>query len=71
MGNRKVAEESQVLKGMQRENARLNRKIDSRAQKIREKEEEIRALRAKLMIHEAAESNNISDEISDENDKMT
>ena len=71
MGNRKVAEESQVLKGMQRENARLNRKIDSRAQKIREKEEEIRALRAKLMIYEAAESNNISDEISDENDKMT
>ena len=71
MGNRKVAEESQVLKGMQRENARLNRKIDSRAQKIREKEEEIRALRAKLMIYEAAESNNISDEISDENDNMT
>ena len=71
MGNRKVAEEPQVLKGMQRENARLNRKIDSRAQKIREKEEEIRALRAKLMIYEAAESNNISDEISDENDNMT
>ena len=73
MGNRKVAEESQVLKGMQREVARLKRKVDSQAKKICEQDEEIRTLREKLRRYEEAESNNIRDEISDEieNDNMT
>ena len=52
MGSRKVAEEPQVLMGMQRENVRLKRKLDRQAKKISEQEEEIRVLRAKLNIRD-------------------
>ena len=65
-----VAEEPQVPMRMQREVARLKRKVDCQAQKISEQEEEIRALRAKVRRYEDAESNNIRDEIFDENDNM-
>ena len=65
-----VAEEPQVPMRMQREVARLKRKVDCQAQKISEQEEEIRALRAKLRRYEEAESNNIRDEIFDENDNI-
>ena len=79
-----VAEEPQIPMRMQREVARLKRKVDSQAQKISEQDEkiskrdekiseqedEIRALRAKLRRYEEAESNNIRDEIFDENDNL-
>ena len=46
------------------------RKVDCQAQKISEQQEEIRALRAELRRYEEAESNNIRDEIFDENDNI-
>ena len=66
-----VTEEPEVPSRVKKEVARLWRKVDSQAEQLREKDETIRALREKLKRYEAAEANNIRDEIFDENDNMT
>ena len=62
-----VAEEPQVPIRMKREVAWLKRKVNFQAQKLNKQEETTRALRTKLRRYENAESNNIRDEIFDEN----
>ena len=45
--------------------------MDSQAEQLKEKDETIKALREQLKIYQAAEANNIRDEIFDENDNMS
>ena len=65
-----VTEEPEVPSRVKKEVARLRRKVDSQAEQLREKDETIRALREQLKRYEAAEANNIRDEIIDENNNM-
>ena len=67
-----VAVEPEVPSSVKREMARLRTKVNSQAEKLREHEETIRALKEQLMRYQAAEeqNNNIRDEIFDDNDNM-
>ena len=65
-----MTEEPEVPSHVKREVTRLRRKVDSQAEQLREKDEIIRALREKLKRYEAAEANNIRDEIFDENENL-
>ena len=68
-----VAVEPEVPSRVKREMASLRTKVASQAEKIREHEETIRALRDQLKRYQAAEEQNnniIRDEIFDDNDNM-
>ena len=65
-----MTEEPEVPRHVKREVTRLRRKVDSQAEQLREKDETIKALREQLKRYEAAEANNIRDEIIDENNNM-
>ena len=65
-----VTAEPEVPSRVKREMARLRTKVECQAEQLREKDETIRALREQLKRYEAAEANNIRDEIFDENDNV-
>ena len=68
-----VAAEPEVPIRVKREMARLRSKVDAQAEKLRQKDETIRALMERLRRYEAAEEQNnniIRDEICDDNDNM-
>ena len=65
-----MTEEPEVPSRVKREVARLRRKVDSQAEQLKEKYETIRALREQLKRYQAAQANNIRDEIFDENNNM-
>ena len=65
-----VSEEPEVPSRVKREMARLRSKVDFQAEKLREKDETIKALMERLRRYEETNNNIIRDEIFDDNDNM-